>query len=161
MRAGLELDRFGEASRGLKRTLRAILALLALIPAAAGAQGYRAPQPMGYVNDFAGVIPPEAEAAMLRVIDDVRAKSGGEIVVVTLDSLGGYPASDVALEIGRQWRVGRSGDAGDVSRNTGTIILLAMKERSGRAGVFIEDGAGTFTGLTRAVLKAPTTNWDL
>jgi hypothetical protein len=41
------------------------------------------------------------------------------------------------------------------------LAMLSLKERSGLAGVFIEDGAGAFTGLTRAVLKAPATNWDL
>ena len=61
---------------------------------------------------------------MQRVIDDVRAKSGGEIVVVTLPDLGGRPIEEVSLAIGRQWKVGQNGKPGDPARNTGVIILL-------------------------------------
>ena len=47
------------------------------------------PQPVGYVNDFAGVIRPGVQTRMHAVIDAVRQASGGEIVVVTLRDLGG------------------------------------------------------------------------
>ena len=42
------------------------------------------PEPRGYINDFANVIPAADTLHIHAVIDDVRAKSGGEIVVVTL-----------------------------------------------------------------------------
>lgn len=42
------------------------------------------PSLVGYVNDFARVMDPASAAAVQRVIDEVRAKPGGEIVVVTL-----------------------------------------------------------------------------
>jgi hypothetical protein len=71
-----------------------LLAALA-ITAPAGAQQY--PKPVGYVNDFANVITPELEARIQRVADEVRQKSGGEIVVVTLTSLEGRTRDEVAL----------------------------------------------------------------
>ena len=55
------------------------------------------PTPVGYVNDFAGVIDDASRQALLAVIDEVRQKSGGEIVVVTLKDLGGRASIDVAL----------------------------------------------------------------
>ncbi|MDQ6635195.1 MAG: TPM domain-containing protein, partial [Gemmatimonadota bacterium] len=100
-------------------------------------QALQIPAPTGYVNDFAGVIPAESQARIARVIEDVRAKSGGEIVVVTLPDIGDRAASDVGLEIGRQWKVGRNGRPGDPARNTGVIILLTPKDpTSGKAGHF-------------------------
>jgi len=61
---------------------------------------------------------------MEAVIAEVRAKSRGEIVVVTLPDLGDRAASDVALQIGRQWGVGAKGAAGDPTKNLGVVVLL-------------------------------------
>ncbi|MEX0912471.1 MAG: TPM domain-containing protein, partial [Gemmatimonadota bacterium] len=83
------------------------------------------PSPVGYVNDFAGVIPDADAQRMERLIDEVRAKSGGEIVVVTLPSLEGRTRDEVALQIGREWAIGRVGEPGDAARNTGAVILVA------------------------------------
>ncbi|HEV2148273.1 MAG TPA: TPM domain-containing protein, partial [Longimicrobiaceae bacterium] len=118
-----------------------LLGLLAGLPA--GAQ-LRLPRPTGYVNDFANVIPAEQEAQITRIVDEVRAKSGGEIVVVTLPSLQGRPASEVALQIGREWRIGRAGEPGDAARNTGAVVLVSMEDRKWR----IETGLGTNTFIT-------------
>ena len=64
------------------------------------------PQPVGYVNDFAGIVRPEIAQRMTALIDEVRAKSAGEIVVVTLRDLQGRTPIDFALQLGRAWRVG-------------------------------------------------------
>ncbi|MFQ6045868.1 MAG: TPM domain-containing protein, partial [Gemmatimonadales bacterium] len=89
------------------------------------------PAPVGYVNDFAGIIDPTSRQAMLAVIDEVRLKSRGEIVVVTLSDLEGRPPAEVARDIGREWRIGARGGPGDPARNTGTLLLLKPGERPG------------------------------
>ena len=129
-------------------TLAALLAL----PLAARAQGLRLPAPTGYVNDFAGVLSQEDRDRIGRVIDEVRAKSGGEIVVVTLRSLEGRSRDEVALQIGREWGVGRKGEAGDRARNTGLVFLVVPRETSptGCGEVRIETGLGTNTFITAA-----------
>lgn len=103
------------------------------------------PEPRGYVNDFANVIPAEQAARIASIIDAVRTQSGGEIVVVTLPSIGDANVNDVALQIGRQWKVGKKAAPGDPARNTGTIILVVPKETSadGRGHVAIQTGSGT------------------
>ena len=80
--------------------LRAITLTSALLLAP---QSLQIPAPVGYVNDFAHVVSADKASTIGRIIDDVRAKSGGEIVVVTLPDLGGRPIEDVSLAIGRQW----------------------------------------------------------
>ena len=114
------------------------------------------PKPVGYVNDFAHVIPADAAARIERIIQDVRAKSGGEIVVVTLPDLKGRDPADVALEIGRQWKVGKAGGPGDRARNTGVIILVVPKETSsdGRGHVQIGTGQGAEGFITDATTGA-------
>src|SRR5262245_2232313 len=86
------------------------------------------PTPVGFVNDFANVISPQTSARLDRIVQNVREKSGGEIVVVTLPDLNGRDPADVAREIGRQWRVGAAGGPGERARNAGVIILLVPKE---------------------------------
>jgi uncharacterized protein len=122
-----------------------LVLLLLLLPRAAVGQ-LSLPQPVGYVNDFARVIPQADRARMEALIDEVRAKSGGEIVVVTLPSLEGRTRDEVALRIGREWGVGRRGEPGDPARNTGVVILAVPAEREWK----IETGLGTMTFITAA-----------
>src|SRR3954463_6995288 len=98
-------------------------------------QALTIPQPVGYVNDFARVIDAATKARIEAIASDVKTKSGGEIVVVTLQSLGGRPIEEIGLRIGREWKVGQSGSAGDRARNAGTIILVAPNERQMRIEV--------------------------
>src|ERR1041384_8528852 len=70
------------------------------------------PSPRGYVNDFAAVLDAASVDHMTAVITEVRAKTRGEIAVVTLPDIDDRPAADVALEIGRRWGVGAKGEAG-------------------------------------------------
>lgn len=108
-------------------------------------QGPTIPPPSGYVNDFANVLSAESEATLQRIADDVRAKSRGEIVVVTLPDLAGRDVSDVALRIGREWKVGAMSPIGDATRNTGTVILIVPKETAAdnRGRCWISTGNGT------------------
>jgi uncharacterized protein len=115
-------------------------------------QALQIPAPQGYVNDFAHIIPAPNASTMSRIIDDVRAKSGGEIVVVTLPDLGGRPIEEVSLRIGREWKVGSKAQPGDAARNTGVIILVVPKETSsdGQGHLRIETGNGAEGFITDA-----------
>ncbi len=66
-------------------------ALLLLLAVQLGSDSL--PSPSGYVNDFAGVLDPAAVSRMDAVIAEVRAKSRGEIAVVTLPGIGDRAAS--------------------------------------------------------------------
>ena len=68
----------------------------------------------------------------------MREKSGGEIVVVTLPSLEGRGRDEVALQIGREWKMGQKGGPTDRNRNTGVVVLVSMQDRKWR----IETGTG-------------------
>ncbi|MDP9349364.1 MAG: TPM domain-containing protein, partial [Gemmatimonadota bacterium] len=124
--------------------LGVLLVLLGVLPA--GSQELRIPRPVGYVNDFASVISPPHEEAIDRLIGEVRTKSGGEIVVVTLPSLEGRSRDEVALQIGREWGVGKAGKPGDLARNTGAIVLVSIRDRKWK----IELGYGANTFITAA-----------
>jgi uncharacterized protein len=114
--------------------------------------GPQIPPPRGLVNDFASVIPAASAARIERIAQDVRDKSKGEIAVVTLSDLGGREPSDIALRIGREWKVGNMAAIGDRSRNAGVVILLVPKETSsdGRGHCRVETGQGAEGFITDA-----------
>jgi uncharacterized protein len=89
---------------------------------------------------------------MEAVIGEVREKTRGEIAVVTLADIGDRSASDVALQIGRQWGVGAKGDPGDRARNAGVVLLLVPRKnhQRGTGDVFISVGRGAEGFLTDA-----------
>jgi uncharacterized protein len=102
------------------------------------------------VNDFANIIPAANAARIDALVTDVRAKSKGEIAVVTMTDLGGRDVSDVALRIGREWKVGAATKIGDATRNAGVVILVVPKETSsdGQGHVGIQNGQGSEGFLT-------------
>lgn len=84
-------------------------------------------QPVGYVNDFAAAFDAASAAQMEDLIKRLRAATGAEIAVVTLPSIGDREASEIALAIGRKWKVGASADVGDPRRNAGLVLLLVPR----------------------------------
>src|SRR6266480_80705 len=117
-------------------------------------QGLQIPPPIGLVNDFAHVIQPDAAQRMERIAQEVRTKSRGEMTIVTLPDIGTRDVQEVALQIGRQWKVGKIGNPGDPTRNAGAVILLVPKETSkdGRGHCFVATGYGAEGFLTDAIV---------
>ena len=110
------------------------------------------PPPVGLVNDFAHVLDSGSIQRITRIAEDVRAKSRGEIAVVTLPDLAGRDVADVALDIGRTWKVGKIGNPGDPTRNAGAVILLVPRETNseGHGRCFVLTGQGTEGFITDA-----------
>jgi uncharacterized protein len=117
------------------------------------AAGQPLPAPVGYVNDFANVLTPEAAARIDDLAKRVNAATRGDMVIVTLPNLGGRPVEEVSLRLGREWKVGADAAIGDQARNAGVIILLVPKETSddGRGYCRIETGQGTEGFITDAI----------
>lgn len=111
------------------------------------------PAPTGMVNDLAGVLPAATAERLERLVTAVRARSGGEIAVVTMRDLAGREAADVALQIGREWKIGANAKVGDKARNAGVVLLVVPKETSadGKGHMFIATGQGTEGFLPDAV----------
>jgi uncharacterized protein len=75
-------------------------------------------RPTGMVTDAASVIDPAAETEITTLIEKLRVATSAEIAVVTLPTIGDYPESDVALQIGRAWGVGAQAEIGDARRES-------------------------------------------
>ena len=86
-----------------------------------------------YCLDNAGMLSPETEAAILNASQSLQQKTGAQIVVVTVPTLGeDVVLEEYSLEILRQWGIG------DKEKNNGVLLLIAQEERKSR----IEIGYG-------------------
>ena len=145
-------------SRGSRGWVMAALVWLgvAAVPFRVPAQPPPLPQPVGYVNDFANVIPPDAEQRLVLLAERLNAATRGDMVVVTLPDLGGRPVEETALRLGREWKIGAEAQIGDAARNAGVVILIVPKETAadGRGRCRIETGQGAEGFITDATAGA-------
>lgn len=93
------------------------------------------------VVDAANVIPDEQEHALAERIGAYVKRTGHQLVVATVPSLGGQEIRDYGYRLGRAWGLGRKGV------DDGVILLLAPTERK----VDIEVGYGLEPKLTDAL----------
>lgn len=123
--------------------MRAALATLALaalaLPAAASIA--EVPENDGWVTDLAGLLTESQERSLESLAASYESGTGHEIAVLTVPSLGGEPIERLALEVGREWKIGKRG------LNDGALIVVAKAERKMR----IEVGRGLEGGLTDSI----------
>jgi uncharacterized protein len=89
------------------------------------------PPPQGMVNDLAGKLSPDTRQQLETLLRGFRDRSGIEITVVTVnfDDMKGYPIEDYALQLGRQWHVGRGSDGR-------ALVLLVAIQPPGSDGFY-------------------------
>ncbi|HJQ85708.1 MAG TPA: TPM domain-containing protein [Candidatus Binatia bacterium] len=81
------------------------------------------PTPQGFVTDLAHVIPPATAAKITALLEELRAKTGAEIAVVTVDTTAPLDDFTYAMRIADVWRPGRKRE------DTGVVFLVAVKDR--------------------------------
>lgn len=97
-------------------------------------------QLQGWVNDAAGVLADDVEARLAARLQALQDRTGHQLVVATVPSLGGEEIDAYSLALARRWRLGRK------ASNDGVLVLVAPNERKVR----IEVGTGLETTLTDA-----------
>lgn len=107
-----------------------ILVLLFLLPLPALALDV--PQLRGRVNDYAGMLSPEAASRIERKLAAFERDSTTQIAILTIPSLQGDDIDHFAIQVADTWRIGQKG------KDNGVIMILAQKERKVR----IEVGMG-------------------
>jgi uncharacterized protein len=116
-----------------------VLPLAAQIPAR--------PDPPRLVNDMAGIFTAAEVESLERTLVGFNDSTSNQIAIVTLESLEGYPASELAFRIGETWGVGKKGF------DNGVVILLKPKRGNERGDVFIATGYGLEGAIPDAVCK--------
>jgi len=125
--------------RSWPRGLTASLIVALWISAAWAAANF--PALTGRVVDSAHILSPVTVADLERKLADLEQKSGIQLVVATVPSLGGEEIEPYANALFRAWKLG------EAKKNDGVLLLVAPKERRVR----IEVGYGLEGTLTDAV----------
>ncbi len=108
-----------------------LLALSAVFLVPAG-RAQQFPKPVGFVNDFADVIDPSWEGRIEALCREIERKTGAEIAVATMPTIGDEDYRDYANRLFEAWKIGKKG------KDNGVLIFNAVKERK----VWIEIGYG-------------------
>lgn len=83
----------------------------------------------GRVNDHARMLDSETTARLEQTLKDHEAKTGQQVVVLTVPSLEGDALEDFSLKVSRTWKLGRAG------KNDGILVLIARDDRKMRIEV--------------------------
>jgi len=88
------------------------------------------PKPIGYINDFAGVIDENSKLKMERLAEVIKKTTGAEIAVATVKSIQPYATiEEFSIDLASRWGIGEKG------KDNGILIVLAMNERRVRIEV--------------------------
>ncbi len=90
---------------------------------------FTALKPEGYVSDFAQVIDSTSHQQIEQYCARVEKTTGVQMAIVTLPSLGGEPAEDVANALFRKWGIGQK------NKDNGILLLLSIGDRRSRLEV--------------------------
>jgi len=105
------------------------------------------PQPPHLVNDLAGIMTPEQIQQLESRLVAFNDSTSTQIAVVTLKSLNGYTATEMAERIGNLWTVGQK------KYNNGMVILIKPKTADERGDAAIATGYGLEGKLPDVVCK--------
>lgn len=82
-----------------------------------------------YVNDYASLLSFDTKNYIINVNRNLYSQTGAQIVVVTVQNLGGSSLEEYATELFREFGIG------DRTKNNGVLLLLALEEREFRVEV--------------------------
>lgn len=94
------------------------------------------PMPQRLVNDMAGVFSKATQAQLEDSLRRLSNTTSNQIVIVTVNDLGGYTPNEFATEIGDRWGVGQK------KEDNGVVILIKPKTTFSKGQVYIAPGRG-------------------
>jgi uncharacterized protein len=101
----------------------ALAAVLGLLAVAVRAAEPDLPRPDGFVTDRAGVLGTATRTRLERLLEELRARTGAEIAILTVPTTAPFDDFTYALRVAEAWRPGRKGE------DTGVLFLLAVDDR--------------------------------
>lgn len=87
------------------------------------------PRYVGYVNDFANLLPPTVERQLVALITEVERRTTAEMAIVTIESTDPLDIERYAVELYEKWGIGKKGE------DNGVLVLIAVKDRKAKIEV--------------------------
>ena len=107
----------------------AVIVLLLALATVLHAESVEQLKPTGYVNDFAHVLSPAATTQINDLARQVDEKAHAQIALVTINTLDGRDIESYAVDLFKQWGVGKKGT------DRGVLIIYAIQDRKARIEV--------------------------
>lgn len=120
------------------KACRLLVVVLALFGWAGAASALEIPAYRGYVNDYAGMLSPEAAAQLERALADFDRTDSTQVAILTIPTLEGGALEDFSIKVVEKWGVGSKG------KDNGVLLLVVRDDRKVR----IEVGRGLEGVLT-------------
>jgi len=111
----------------MKKT-KYILILLILI-SAASLSSLEVPKLKGYVNDYAGVLSSTEEQQISQLFSNMEKTTTAQGALLIVPSLEGESIESFSMRVAEKWKLGQ------VGKDNGLLVLLAMKEKKVRIEV--------------------------
>lgn len=112
--------------------------LLILFGTLSPARALDPPPLTGRVNDYAGMLSAQTRERVESLSAEIEASDSTQVVVLTIDSLGGDSLEEYSLRVFQTWKIGQK------ERDNGVLLLISRSERKIR----IEVGYGLEGRLT-------------
>jgi uncharacterized protein len=109
--------------------LLALFCLVLVLVRTAAPEDIKKIHPTGYVTDLAGAIQPDTKARLEALCIELDQKTGVQMAIVTVHSLGGQSVENYAVDLYKQLGVGSKKD------NQGALLLVSPDERKYRIEV--------------------------
>lgn len=90
------------------------------------------PRPGSWAVDLTGTLPAGTLAELNRLGDDVKARTGAELVVVVVGSTDGIKPRDFALRLSNSWGIGER------DKDNGLLVFAALNDR--KVEILLGDG---------------------
>lgn len=136
-----------ERNNKILSVLFSVMLLLAGTFTSAVAQIPPKPVPPRTVNDYAGVFTAGQRNHIEEVLTAFADSTSNQIVVVTVNDLGGIEPAMYAYEIGEKWGVGSS------RFDNGVVVLVKPKTSASSGQVYIAVGYGLEGAIPDAIAK--------
>jgi len=125
----------------------ALFAMMLILSASVWSQVPQRPSPPRLVNDLAGILSPDEVSQLESKLTAFANKTSNQIVIVTMNDLGGMSRQQMSYSIGEQWKVGQK------KFDNGLVILIKPKTSDSYGETDIATGYGLEGALPDAICK--------
>ena len=107
----------------MRRIVLLLITALFLTCSASALAQESLPEPRHYVEDYANVINSSDEQSLNGILQELEQKTGAQYIVLTVDTTGGLPIEQFAIELAEKWKLGQKG------KDNGMLFVLAKEDR--------------------------------
>ena len=109
--------------RDLAQACLRILIVVAVLAPTWAAAAAEIPSPTSAVTDVAGVLGQDARQRLVRILSEVRERTGAEIAVLVVASTLPEAIEDYSIAVFDRWKIGQRG------KDDGLLFLVAVQDR--------------------------------